>query len=321
MSLHTIGIELTNECNLRCKHCLRDFSEKPKYLSVSFIKKILREARVFNAEEISFTGGEPTLHPEFSKIIKTVKSEGYKYSLITNAQKIDHIIPVLRETKEHITRIGVSLDGSEEKINDFNRGRGSFRKVLSSIVKLKSENIPIMIQMCVGSFNRSKIESMALFASHLGINELFFAHVLPVANGRRGFALSFDERVAVEETVFRLAGELKIPIHFSVGHSVPSPVYTCVALSLHRINIDFNGYLTFCCQVSNYRGSGSKKGNPDFIVDLKDVSLQDAVGMLIDRIHLFQKERLAMVKNVSPLHREDQRYFPCDYCLRYFKKV
>lgn len=318
MSIHTIGIELTNECNLRCRHCLRDFAVEPKELPLSFIEKILKDAKIFNTQEISFTGGEPTLHSEFGEIVKIIVTYGYKYSLITNAIDIDHIIPLLSKTKKYITRVGISLDGAEEETNDFNRGRGSFRKIISSIVKLKNAGIPVMLQMCVGKFNKSEIEPIALFASHLGIDELFFAHVLPVKDGKKSHSISFYERKEIEDTVFRLAGEFKLPIHFSVGHSVSSPVYTCVALSLHRLNIDFNGYLTFCCQISNYRGAGSSKNNPDFVADLNKTGLKKGVETLVDKIHLFQMERLRKIKN-QPL--KNHTYFPCDNCLKYFKKV
>lgn len=313
MSLTTIGIELTNACNLRCKHCLRDFSSEEKYFSLPLLKKILKEAKKFRTSEISFTGGEPTLHPDFANIITEVVKAGYRYSMITNGIDLDKIFPVLLSTKDNINRIGVSLDGATEETNDFNRGRGSFRKTLRSITRLLNYEIPVMLQMSVGSFNRKEIEKMALFASHLGVNELFFAHILPSQGN--SLSLDFKIRQEIEDVICRLMNELKLPIHLSVGHSVPSPFYTCVALSMQRINIDYNGYLTFCCQISNFKGIGSSKKLPDFIADLNRVSLRNGIKRLLKKIYNFQIDKLNNI-----IKHNGNLYFPCDYCIRYFNK-
>lgn len=312
--MYSLGIELTNACNLRCKHCLRDFSEDETYFSIGLLKKIIREAKKFNVKEISFTGGEPLLHPRFKEIVENVVAEGYSYSLITNGIDIDPFLGLFNRTRDKIIRIGVSLDGVTEDINDYNRGKGSFKKTVSTLVKLKELKLPVMVQMCVGEFNKHQVENMVFFASRLGACEVYFAHILPA--GRSNGCMRREERRNIEDTVNRLAEEIKTPVHLSVGHSVETPLYTCAALALQRINIDFKGYLTFCCQISNYRGRGSSVAAPDFVADLNNCSLSKGINLLFDKIHKFQKDR---IKNLSG--NFNGFYFPCDYCLKYFDKV
>ena len=72
-----IVFELTNNCNLRCFHCMRDKSASPGYLPLEIIEKVLRESKlVNNIDIVSFTGGEPTLHPQLSEILKIVSHLG-----------------------------------------------------------------------------------------------------------------------------------------------------------------------------------------------------------------------------------------------------
>jgi len=67
----TVGIELTNVCQLRCPHCDAQHPEirgKPGYMSAETFARLveqLRELRVRNVRLIG--GGEPLLHPRFAE--------------------------------------------------------------------------------------------------------------------------------------------------------------------------------------------------------------------------------------------------------------
>jgi molybdenum cofactor biosynthesis enzyme MoaA len=65
-----ISIELTNQCNFGCTHCYKDAGTgQIGYLSVDSFGEIMNglHGRIYAVE---LTGGEPTLHPEFTDIIK-----------------------------------------------------------------------------------------------------------------------------------------------------------------------------------------------------------------------------------------------------------
>ena len=70
--LPRIVIELTNRCNLSCGHCFDERHAATGDLSLEVLEKVLREGKSCGIEQVSFTGGEPTIHRRFREIIERV---------------------------------------------------------------------------------------------------------------------------------------------------------------------------------------------------------------------------------------------------------
>jgi len=72
--------ELTNDCNLNCKICMRRYLDREiGYMSFENFKKL----PLNKFKEIAFHGwGEPLLHPQLFDMIRFAKSIGIKTSLI-----------------------------------------------------------------------------------------------------------------------------------------------------------------------------------------------------------------------------------------------
>ncbi len=114
----SILIELTNRCNLSCKHCLdgRHGGEGGD-LKMEIIEKILQSARAHGFDDLSFTGGEPTLHPRFIEILTMAYEAGYKFGFVTNGWNFTKIYETsrglhLREVRDNQRRslLGHSLE-------------------------------------------------------------------------------------------------------------------------------------------------------------------------------------------------------------------
>ena len=67
-----IVIELTNRCNLSCGHCFDERHAATGDLPLTVLEKVLREGKSCGIEQVSFTGGEPTIHRRFKEIIERV---------------------------------------------------------------------------------------------------------------------------------------------------------------------------------------------------------------------------------------------------------
>ena len=77
-------IYLTNECQLNCLHC--SFKSTPRQPHTRVDEKLLLSAldELKGIRDITLTGGEPTLHPDFEKILsKTAENAGIVY-VMTN---------------------------------------------------------------------------------------------------------------------------------------------------------------------------------------------------------------------------------------------
>lgn len=152
-SLKNLFIEMTAQnCNLRCKNCYINFTEKrPKdFISIDKIRQTLAGLKTDMPEFIHLTGAEPMLHPDFNLILRLC----LKYSSVvihTNALNInDKKARFLRKVEEennlgHEIVFMISIDHYKEEENDKLRGRGSYRKAVHAIQSLcKYEFNPIL---------------------------------------------------------------------------------------------------------------------------------------------------------------------------------
>ena len=137
-------IEMTSQnCNLHCKHCFKDFKDKKvkDFISIEKIKQALSVLDKNELQYIHLTGAEPMLHNEFNQILRLC----LKYSSVvvhTNALNInDKKARFLRKVEEENSMgneivFVISIDHYDEKTNDELRGRGAFRKAVHALQSL-----------------------------------------------------------------------------------------------------------------------------------------------------------------------------------------
>ncbi|HJJ41792.1 MAG TPA: radical SAM protein [Methanocorpusculum sp.] len=146
-----IVLELTNACNLSCIMCGRNAWDfhltrfKLEYLEK--IKSLLR-----TAEEVTLMGwGEPTVHPQFEKILQFLNNYPVKKYFCTNGMRLDKLTDAIFEN--HVDIIAVSLDGADKETNDRIRKGANFDKILSNlkkIVEIKRERVQLSLyEFCI----------------------------------------------------------------------------------------------------------------------------------------------------------------------------
>ena len=136
-----IGFALTQHCNLRCPHCIRDDVTTVQSLSLELIASILAQSRaLFGAHSVSFTGGEPLLHPEFGRVVDLLAEHGHPYRFVSNGW---HLTRALKHLDRHApSAVRLSLSGATAEVHDAERGRGSFHRVLLASGVLTSRGDP-----------------------------------------------------------------------------------------------------------------------------------------------------------------------------------
>lgn len=112
-----LDIETTNNCNLRCPMCGRNWmEEKIGYLDWELFKKIIDEGIKYHLPSIKLNyRREPLLHPDLSKMVKYAKEKGIlevqsnTNGLLLNDQKAEELI------EAGLDRIIFSFDGATKK--------------------------------------------------------------------------------------------------------------------------------------------------------------------------------------------------------------
>lgn len=308
-------IELTNRCNLSCQHCFDDRHSAGGDLKVALIEKILKSARTYGIDHISFTGGEPTLHPEFREILKMVSEGGYKFGFVTNSWNFTEIYEHILPYRKNLSVITFSLDGAREDTHDRIRRKGSYRKVMKAVSICMLKEIPFTINTVMTSINRGELKEMAELAQKLGSRGLRFGYLIPTPHNKtQALELTHDEQKQGESVIKELQKTCSMPILMAPGHYTTT-LLPCSVLQMKEFNIDWRGNLTLCCHLS---GHGDDAGHYDVIGNLDEMPFSEAYELLIKVIKKFQKDKYEH-------HRRggfrDSDYFPCWYCLNYFNKI
>jgi hypothetical protein len=91
-----LGFAITEHCNLRCPHCIRDDVTTVRNLDPGLILRTVDQGReLFGEVAVSMTGGEPTIHPKWERIIAGLHERGVSYRFVTNGWHMRRLMPGL----------------------------------------------------------------------------------------------------------------------------------------------------------------------------------------------------------------------------------
>jgi MoaA/NifB/PqqE/SkfB family radical SAM enzyme len=311
-------LELTNLCNFSCTHCIRDEEGAKHFLALPVVERVLAEVQAYHSvHHVAFTGGEPTLHPHFEEVLRLVTGYGLRFGFVTNGWQFSRrTLPLLQRFREHIGHLTFSLDGATEQTHDALRRRaGSYRRVMEGVALCRAHGIAVHLNMVVTRSNRSEVEAMAVLASRLGCDGLFYGHCQPTPDAvAADEVLNARERREVETEIAELQRIFQLHILLAGDHYNESRFFQCSQLQMREFNVDYLGRLTACCMLSNYRGGAV---DTDVVADLNEVSFFEAHKRLvrqIARINLEKIERLS----AGPAQEKD--HFICTHCLEHYGK-
>jgi MoaA/NifB/PqqE/SkfB family radical SAM enzyme len=120
-----VAWQITNECNLACLHCIEESGPGKAFadeLDETQIFAVLEELMKHEVPYLSFSGGEPMLHPQFFRMVEYVCERGAQLKIETNGHYLS--VDNCRRMKAlGVKAVQVSLDGASAAT--FNRMRGA----------------------------------------------------------------------------------------------------------------------------------------------------------------------------------------------------
>jgi len=319
-------IELTNRCNLSCLHCFRATSKKLEDLSPDLIEKVLKEADFFGKMQVCFTGGEPTLHPEFEKIVVGLVKYRKKISvfgMITNGINFKNVLPVLLWFKKRFPpiRIIFSVEGTRA-VHDRIRGKNTYDKTLEAMTMCREWKIGFGIQMALHRLSEPEIENLMALALDLKAKfyKVYPALPTPVLL-KENLVLSFKE---AEEALLRynrlVERFIEKQSESSAGTLRRYLAEYCPWLDhMMPFNLNHKGEITFCCNLSNFTDEAEDR--PDVLGSLREASVMTLYERYINLFSKFSKDKLKNIQSKKVILSGDKTcLLGCLYCTRYFKK-
>src|SRR5688572_29334898 len=280
------------------------------------MEKVLREGKGCGIEQVSFTGGEPTIHRRFREIIACVAEAGYQFSFVSNGASFPRLYPLLLRHRLSFAGVTFSLDGAREQTHDQLRGKGSFRQVMRAASICMFKELPFSLNMVLTAQNRNEIGEMVVLAEQLGSAGVRFGHLMPTPEtALRKLDLSPEDRREIESEIWGLKQSASIPVGMAPGYFSEALFFPCGPLELEEYNLDYKGNLTLCCQLSGHSG---RNDDADLMGNLSEITLAEACKRFHRRVHVYLSDKREYVNRGM---FNDLDHFPCWYCLKYLGKT
>lgn len=169
ISVNTVYAEITNQCNLNCYTCYNrsGLNCQRQELSLLHIEKILHTFTKYGLQRLIFSGGEPTLHTEFSQILDLVdKYPHISFGITTNGTIHHSKLITYLNTRANL-KLQISLDGSCEDQNAIIRGTDNFAKTVSFAKQILHSKEP-RLKMVITQQNYLDVMNFCKLALSLG---------------------------------------------------------------------------------------------------------------------------------------------------------
>jgi radical SAM protein with 4Fe4S-binding SPASM domain len=176
-SLRYLMVEVTDRCNLRCRHCYLGDAGKND-LEWDTLRQVLDDFEDMGGLRLMVTGGEPLLYPHFELLNGRIEDRSFRSVLITNGTKL---LDNVDFRKLNFQEIQFSLDGMELG-HDHLRGSGTFRNVMQAMVMTQSAGIDVSVATVIHSQNLSELKELGELLSRLDVSA--WTLEFPVSFGR-----------------------------------------------------------------------------------------------------------------------------------------
>jgi MoaA/NifB/PqqE/SkfB family radical SAM enzyme len=160
---YSVGVGLTNECNLRCPHCYRPDAVIDRLT----VREIQRVCEAIPVKSMNLGVGENGLHPDYPAILDYLSSQEIVTSITSNGLSTEVL------TDAELTRfrsVEFSLDFPTEQEHDAFRGQGNWRTVMQALERGAHLGLPVTVTAVMMRLNYDKLPALARVAASFGAN-------------------------------------------------------------------------------------------------------------------------------------------------------
>ena len=222
--LISLYLYLTDNCNLRCRHCwidpeCSDSCEKEP-VSVSVLEKAIVEAKELGLGRVKLTGGEPLLREDIADIIEMLDKYGMVVDIESNGTLItSDIAKKISEVRKGT--VSISLDSFDPDYHDAFRGaKGAFSKTLDGAERLRENKVPFQVISSVSRENISHLEKTVKLASEIKASSFKVNPITPFGRGEEfhenNINLSVPEILELKDNISVYSDKYRLEIFMSI---------------------------------------------------------------------------------------------------------
>src|SRR6516164_2370945 len=153
----SLGLGLTNECNLKCAFCYRDPTRADR-LSLDQVKSVMESLPI---RSVNLGTGENGMHPEFKAIFAYLRTRPVKLTVTSNG----YSVAVLEDNDLRAFHdIEFSLDYPTQAEQDAQRGLGNWELIHQQAERCVRLGVPVTIIAVMMKENYMRLADVARVA-------------------------------------------------------------------------------------------------------------------------------------------------------------
>jgi len=164
-------VDLTNRCNLTCPVCFANanaagYLYEPSFDEVMKILENLANQKPIPANRVQFSGGEPTIRPDFLKIVKRAREMNFDYVQVnTNGIKFAELEFALAAREHGVDNIYLQFDGVSDDVYRKTRAQSLLDFKLRAIENCRKARIAVIpVVTLVKGYNDHQVGDIFRFA-------------------------------------------------------------------------------------------------------------------------------------------------------------
>lgn len=164
-----VDLRVGTRCNLNCVYCLLGHEDRFLRPAADIVAD-LRFAREQNIEKVSFTGGEPTLHPDLPRLVAAARALGFRrITLVTNGVTLSYPGRLDRLVEAGVNAVGISFDTPDRGTAEAMWQSPVFDRVVQAYEAVgRHPDLPLQSIAVVTAMNVRQIPDLARFFVDLG---------------------------------------------------------------------------------------------------------------------------------------------------------
>ncbi len=202
--IRDLRLSITDRCNFRCVYCMDpDFRYMPKQqlLSLEEYLRLVRICLTLGITKLRITGGEPTLYPKLSDLVREIGRMNVQDVAITSNGSLFDKMPLEQWRRDGLHRVTFSLDSLRpERVQAITRTESTPTSVIRAIQLARDAGFqPIKVNAVImRGVNDDEVADFADFAIEHGI-DMRLIEFMPLDSSRawdRTQVVGADEMLA-----------------------------------------------------------------------------------------------------------------------------
>ncbi len=206
----------TNLCNFRCKHCYQQASGPlANELSLDEKLNLVNQLDEAGVAAVALSGGEPTIHPHFKRIVQELSSRGIYTSVATNGWTFSDIERLKGAKDLGLQYVEVSVDSSKPEKHDGFRGiPGAWEHAITALRNSVDLGMAQGMATVMSKDTLGEIDDILDLAEDIGITRVIFFNFIPTGRAKEIVErdLTPDEREEFMKTLYNEMGRRRIEV-------------------------------------------------------------------------------------------------------------